>query len=143
MQLIHPTARLCGKALSAMPILRSGCCWRVGNGEAIRVSKDKWILDYPSNKILHPVAEEGEEWMVLDLIDLDLQWWRRDIIMASFHRDDAKAICRIPLSQRHIADSIFWLHNKNGAYSVRPGYHLARKVLRNENWAECSRGTEG
>ena len=128
--------------MCAMPILRSGCYWKVGNGEAIRVSNDKWIPD-PSNKILHPVAEDGEEWMVSDLIDLDLQWWRRDIIMASFHRDDAKAICRIPLSRRHVADSIFWLHNKNGAYFVRPGYHLARKVLRNENWAECSRRTEG
>jgi len=104
--------------MSAMPILRSGCCWRVRNGEAIQVSKDKWIPDYPSNKILHPVAEEGEKWMVSDLIDMDLQWGRRDIIMASFHRDDAKAICRIPLSRRHVANSIFWLHNKNGAYSV-------------------------
>uniref|UniRef100_A0A7N2R900 Reverse transcriptase zinc-binding domain-containing protein n=1 Tax=Quercus lobata TaxID=97700 RepID=A0A7N2R900_QUELO len=44
--------------MAAMPNLRSGCCWRVGNGEAIRVRKDKWIPNYPSNKILHPVAEE-------------------------------------------------------------------------------------
>lgn len=79
------------------------------------------------------MAEEGEEWMVSDLIDPDLQWWRCDIIMACFHRDDADAICKIPLSQRQVADSIVWLQNKNGVYSVWSGYHLARKVIRNEN----------
>ena len=69
-----------------------------GNGEDIRVRKDKWIPNYPPNKVLHLVAEEGEEWVVSKLIDPDLHCWRRDIIMASFHRDDANAICRIPLS---------------------------------------------
>ena len=69
--------------MSAMPILRSGYCWRVGNGEFIRVGTDKWIPNYPSNKILHPV-------------NLDLHWWRRDIIMERFNRDEVEAICRIP-----------------------------------------------
>ena len=47
--------------LAAMPILKSGCCWRVGNGEEIRVRNDKWIPNYPSNKVLHPVVEEVED----------------------------------------------------------------------------------
>ena len=45
--------------MATMPILKSGCYWRVGNGEDIRVRKEKWIPNYPSNKVLHPVAEEG------------------------------------------------------------------------------------
>lgn len=98
--------------ISAMPILRSGCYWRVGNRESIRVSTDKWIPNYPSNKILHPVNEEGEEWRVSDLIDLDLHWWRRDIIMERFNRDEVEAICRIPLSRRYVPDSIVWLLGK-------------------------------
>ena len=45
----------------ALPIFRSLCCWRVGNGESIDVTKDKWIPNYPSNKQLHSVIdiEEG------------------------------------------------------------------------------------
>ena len=34
----------------AMPILRSGSCWRVGNGESIKVLLDKWIPKYPPNR---------------------------------------------------------------------------------------------
>ena len=40
-------------------------------------------------------------------------------------------------------DSIVWLQNKNGVYSVRSGYHLARKVMRKDNEAESSRRAEG
>ena len=58
--------------LAAMPILKSGCCWRVGNSEEIRVRNDKWIPNYPSNKVLHPVVEEVEDWVVSELIDSDL-----------------------------------------------------------------------
>ena len=43
--------------MATMPILRSGCYWRVGNGESIEVTMDKWIPNYPSNKILHPMHE--------------------------------------------------------------------------------------
>ena len=82
----------------AMPILKSGCCWRVGSGDEIRIRKDEWIPSYPSNMVLHPVVEDVEECMVVDLIDPDLHYWRRDLIMAMFHINDTKAICNIPLS---------------------------------------------
>ena len=29
--------------LVAQPILKKGCCWRVGNGASIRVLKDCWL----------------------------------------------------------------------------------------------------
>ena len=57
--------------MTAMPLLKSGCCWRVGNGDEIRIRKDKWIPNYPSNMVLHPVAEAVEKCMVADLIDSD------------------------------------------------------------------------
>ncbi|KAL0010905.1 hypothetical protein SO802_006013 [Lithocarpus litseifolius] len=34
------------------------------------------------------------------------------------------------------------MHNRNGRYFVKSGYYVARQVLRNENWAECSRGSD-
>lgn len=62
--------------------------------------------------------------------------------MTAFHREDVEAICWIPLSCRQVANSIVWLHSRNGGYSVKSGYHVARQVLKNENWAEGSRGCE-
>ncbi|KAL0007403.1 hypothetical protein SO802_008905 [Lithocarpus litseifolius] len=58
-------------------------------------------------------------------------------------RDDANAICKIPLSRRRVADSVVWMHTKNGAYSVRSAYHVARRVMTIEHCAESSRSAEG
>ena len=59
-----------------------------------------------------------------------------DQCIETFNREDAEAICKIPLSYRHVTDVVVWLHNKDGVYTVRSGYHVARKVLR--EWAESS-----
>ena len=113
------------------------------NGDEIRIRKDKWIPNYPSNMVLHPVAGDVEECMVADLIDPDLHCWRRDLILETFHINDAKAICNIPLSQRRGVDFVVWLHTKNGVYLVRSGYHKAMKEMINESWAESSSSVEG
>ena len=44
--------------VAAFPILKLGCCWRVGNGPSIRVLGDKWILNYPTNAPLYLVKDE-------------------------------------------------------------------------------------
>ena len=116
--------------MSAMPILRSRSCWRVGNGESIKVLMDKWIPNYPSNRVLHLVQEGEEDWRVSNFIDSKLHGWRRDIIMETFNREDAEVICKIPLSHGHVIDVVVWLHNKDGVYTVRSGDHVAHKVLR-------------
>lgn len=127
--------------VAALPILKSGCCWRVRNGPSIKVQKDKWIPNYPINKLLHLTYEESEKWLVFELIDLELHCWRCDIIMTSFNREDTKAIYKIHLSHKQVLDSVVWLHNRKGVYSVKPGYHVAKKVMQKEDWAECLRGS--
>ena len=55
--------------MAAIPILKSGCCWRVGDGSNIRVFMDKWIPNYPTNGVLHPPRMEEGGWFVSDLIN--------------------------------------------------------------------------
>ena len=69
-------------------------------------------------------------------------WWH-DVIISSFHREDAKAICKIHLSHRQVSNSVVWLHNRKGVYSVRSRYYLERRVMQKEDWAESSRGPGG
>ena len=78
-----------------------------------------------------------------ELIDSVSHCWRRDVIMSSFHREDVVAICKIHLSHRQALDSMVWLHNRKGVYSVRSMYHIARRVMRKEDRAESSRGPSG
>ena len=63
--------------------------------------------------------------------------------MSSFHREDAEAICRIPLSHRQVPDSLYWLHTKDGVYSCKSGYQVARRLLREDGWTKCSSGPNG
>ena len=112
--------------LAALPILKSGHCWRVGNGCSIRVQGDKWIPNFPSNRILHLPNDDVEGWVVADLIDHELHEWRIDVAMTLFHKKEADAICKIPLSQRSVFDSITWLHNKNGKFTVKSAYRVTQ-----------------
>ena len=66
--------------VAALPILKSGCCWRVGNGVSIKVHKDKWIPNYPANKILLPAQEESKKWLMSELIDSVSHCRRCDVI---------------------------------------------------------------
>ena len=65
------------------------------------------------------------------------------MIMGMFHRGDAKAICRIPLSRRFVPNSIFWLHNRSGKFSVKSVYKLARQIQFHGDRAETSSGCAG
>ena len=40
--------------IAAQPILKRGCCWRVGDGVNIQVFYDKWMPNYPTNRAFHP-----------------------------------------------------------------------------------------
>jgi len=63
--------------------------------------------------------------------------------MALFHREDADAITKIPLSRRVVLDSISWLHNKNGKFTVKSAYKVARRMRGNGNRVESSGGCVG
>ena len=141
-----PNSSFVWKSLTAaQPLLKKGCCWRVGDGSSIRVTKDKWILNHPTNMVIHPPLEEEWDWRVSDIIDWRIKEWDRELIEAKFHRDDANAILRMPLSQRQASDLIILLHTKSGEYSVRSSYHVAREISRQEsNKGESSRaGLDG
>ena len=61
--------------VAALPILRMGHCWRVGDGCSINVYRDRWIPEYPTNKHFLSVREDEEEVWVSSLINQDLYVW--------------------------------------------------------------------
>ncbi|XP_075649914.1 uncharacterized protein LOC142620431 [Castanea sativa] len=130
--------------LAAQEVLKRGCCWRVGIGYDIRVMTDEWIPNHPSNMVICQPQEVKWEWRVMDLIDWTVGAWDRHLIETTFHKEDADAILQIPLSRRLVPDSLFWLHNRDGVYSVKSGYRVACKILKEANSAceLCKRTTE-
>ena len=111
--------------LAAQPLLKKGSCWRVGNGTSIRILHEKWIPNHPSNQVLQQPPEMDGEWRVNELIDETRHDWDRVLIREMFSREEAEAIIHILLSKRDIPDSVAWLPNKDGVFSVKSGYAIA------------------
>ena len=127
--------------MAALPILRSGHCWCVGDGLSINVYRDRWIPKYPTNKPVLSVREDKEEIWVSSLINQDLYVWRRDFIMANFNWEEGEAICDISLSRRQVPDSVYWKHSKDGIFTVKSAYKVARALLKKDDWVEPSSGS--
>ncbi|KAM1775069.1 hypothetical protein ACFX12_044360 [Malus domestica] len=79
--------------------------------------------------------------LVSDLIDPGSCSWKNDLIMASFHRDDVRAILSIPLSKTGSRDRLVWHHTVNGDYSVRSGYGVAMNLMENGALGSKGRGS--
>ncbi|XP_023906045.1 uncharacterized protein LOC112017822 [Quercus suber] len=119
--------------MAAQPIIQAGHCWRVGNGLSINALKDRWLPNFPTNKVLNLVQGNLGEMKVADLINPELNLWKHEDIRAIFHADEVEAICQIPLSRRNVPDSVFWLHNSRGMFSVKSAYHVVRRLLIDAN----------
>ena len=118
-----------------MYVIQAGHCWRVGNGVSINALKDKWLPNFPTNKVLNPIQDNWGE-----LINPELNVWRYEDIRTIFYRDEANAICQIPLSRRYVANTMVWLHNPRGVFTVKSAYHVARRTITEATQVGTSRG---
>ena len=55
--------------MAAKAILNTGTCWRVGNGDSIRVCHDNWLPHHPLKRILQPLPSTDRDMKVSELID--------------------------------------------------------------------------
>lgn len=52
--------------------------------------------------------------------------WELGSLRQLITKDEKKAICSLPLSQGYAVDKLIWLGNRNGEYTVKSGYYLAK-----------------
>jgi ribonuclease HI len=76
--------------------------------------------------IQSPVRILDRNAMVSELLDRDANWWNTPIIKEIFQAEEAELICRLAVSPRSGEDRLIWNYNKNGDFSVRSAYHLAK-----------------
>lgn len=108
--------------------MEKGSRWRVGTVSSIFVYQDRWIPRPSSFKAYSPPVLNGG-YMVSDL-KLPSRRWNEDLILNSFHQDDASAILSILCSLSHRADSLCWHPKKMGIFLVKSAYHLSCSVAR-------------
>lgn len=127
--------------MAGQPILKRVSCWKVDDGSSKSPLTDKWIPNHPSNKVLFPPNEDQSEWRISEFIDPSTRCWDREYVLLNFQKEDAEAILRIPLSHRHIKDSVMWLHTQKGTYTIKSTYHVVAQLVKEQNWAKSSRGS--
>ncbi|OMP10588.1 hypothetical protein COLO4_04417 [Corchorus olitorius] len=81
----------------ASVLLRSGSCWRIGNGKMVQIWRDPWLPGAENFRPKETGCEDIIEARVSCLIDEHTHCWDADTIMGLFDRQDAIAILDIPL----------------------------------------------
>ncbi|MCH90379.1 putative ribonuclease H protein, partial [Trifolium medium] len=104
-------------------ILKKGCFWFVGNGKSINIWEDRWIHQQLGNTIWTTKPDNSNLVKVEELIDLQNNSWKEQIINQNFLPIEAAQICNIPLISSTEEDIISWQGTKDGIYTVRSGYN--------------------
>ncbi|KAG8380966.1 hypothetical protein BUALT_Bualt06G0071400 [Buddleja alternifolia] len=67
--------------------------------------------------------------MVFTLIVSHSRLWNEELIRNVFWPPDATSILSIPLARYSCPDSLIWHYSKNGLFSVKSAYHVARSLI--------------
>lgn len=118
-------------------LLTEDCNWLVGNGGKVKVWEDKWIKDRCWRKVQSSNPATCTVKTVRDLLHQTGGGWNENLLKQIFREEDVKGIQRTPISLMGGADRLVWHHSKDGQYTARSGYQLA-KILQRRN-----KGDEG
>jgi len=89
---------------------QTGACWRIGDGQKVKVWHHAWLPSKPPTRILSPVLEGWEEATIDKLINEDFRTWDEDVINGLFVPEEADLIKSISLSRFPTEDRLFWLN---------------------------------
>ncbi|XP_042952198.1 uncharacterized protein LOC122289281 [Carya illinoinensis] len=107
-----------------LDLVRKGSVWRVGNGNSIRIWKDKWLPKEKTFEVQTCPNTIPAESKVSCLIDSALMKWNTEMVKTIFKPEEAQLICSLPVSLRGAADSSIWGYKKKGIFTVRSAYFV-------------------
>lgn len=98
--------------------------WRIGNGESIRIKKDKWLPSQLSRFVVSLIPQMPSDIKVNELIDQGNVAWKTDVVQQLFLPQEATKILGIPLSERLPPDRIIWACTPSGMFTTSSAYKL-------------------
>jgi hypothetical protein len=90
----------------------------------VHIWGDKWLPRPSSYKIQSAAQWPSSEARVSLLIDPSTTSWNVPLIRDLFSREEADAICSLPLSRYKQRDMLYWRSTSTGEFSVRSAYYL-------------------
>jgi ribonuclease HI len=116
---------------SSCDLLKEGLVWRVGNGEKIRIWKDRWVPSPSTFCVRSPPTLLDPDEKVSKLIDIQSKWWNVPLLESIFSMEEAQLIQTIPISRTNKEDLLLWRGTKSGIFTVKSAYHMQKEVLSN------------
>ncbi|XP_062005888.1 uncharacterized protein LOC133723072 [Rosa rugosa] len=119
-------------------VLDQGTRWRIGNGRRVRIKGDRWLPTPSSFKVISSLPIP-DAWTVEHLLT-ESGAWNVPLIQSLFLAHEAETILAMPLGLRSIPDKLVWHFTKNGNFTVKTGYWVARALQEKKNGsiAGCS-----
>ncbi|XP_010506884.1 PREDICTED: uncharacterized protein LOC104783422 [Camelina sativa] len=112
--------------ISARSLVQKGLIKRVGSGESISIWTDPWIPAQSPRPALSKGPFKDPSLKISHLIDSRTRSWRMDVLSDHFDPGDVALIGALPLGSCPKDDTLGWHFTKNGRYTVKSGYHVAR-----------------
>lgn len=110
-------------------VIEKGSRWLVGNGEKVRVWKDRWIFREIIFKLYILKLGSDSDLKVCELIDWERGCWRSDKFEETFLEGDKEVIERISVCQFSYNDVLVWYYDKNREFSIRFVYYVIRRSM--------------
>ena len=95
--------------------------------EGGRCKVDQNLGGPTSYSIQSPIRILDREAKVSALVDESLMWWNTSMIHSIFTEEDAVSICSMAICPQRQQDKLVWVGTKNGIFSVKSAYHLAKE----------------
>lgn len=126
---------------NAKYLLEEGMLWRVGDGRSIHIWEDRWLPSATTHVVQTPTRILHSQARVCELIDSDTNWWNIPLVDEVFNEEEARLICSMPICPRTQGDRRVWGGNKNGDYTVRSAYHLAKEIIQRDTGGSSMENT--
>ncbi|KAL0378315.1 UNVERIFIED_CONTAM: hypothetical protein Sradi_3137000 [Sesamum radiatum] len=115
--------------LGTRELLIAGLRWKVGDGSSIPIRGQPWLPRPSTFQLIARPATLLADTKVAALITAS-GVWDHDLIRAEFCPLDVDCILSIELRGSGAQDEIVWHYERNGRFSVRSAYRLARQLHR-------------
>jgi hypothetical protein len=130
--------------LHGLELLKQGVCWQIGRGSSVRIWRDPWI---PRGRTRRPIGKRRPcrlKW-VSQLIDESCMEWKEEVVREYFRAPDTQLILNIRLPSNPVDAFVSWFYEKNGLFSVRSAYKVAKDLMEEEKGGgqSSSRNQEG
>ena len=114
---------------NSLEVIRKGTRWRVGNGKRIHIWEDKLLPTLITHKVISTPRDFDDFPMVSSLIDENSKWWKLDLVKSLFLHVEANEILKILLNHSLSEDSLIWLGNKKGSFTMKSAYYVAKELV--------------